>query len=62
MKRETIMEKAFQEALEVLRKIMKNGTEQMRLEAATAILTTYVEWLQRPEDGEREDGDESWRA
>lgn len=56
------MEKAFQEALEVLRKIMKNGTEQMRLEAATAILTTYVEWLQRPEDGEREDGDESWRA
>ncbi len=41
------MEKAFIEAIEVLRDLMENGSDDIKLEAARAILDNYAAWLER---------------
>lgn len=41
------MDKAFEEAIEVLRDLMVNGFDEIKLEAARAILDNYTSWLER---------------
>ncbi len=53
------MEKAFNEAIAVLRELMKSGSDRIKLESAKSILANYIAWLEQFPDRDGYD-DNHW--